>query len=95
MSKIPKIVKNFYFIAAVFFLVWMFFIDSNDFNSQFKLSGKLNKLESEKKFYLERIEEVSKDREELINNPHLIEKFARERYLMKKNEEDLYIIEEE
>lgn len=93
--KMPKIFKNFYFLAALFFLFWMIFLDSNDFISQWRLSQKLKALEKEKDFYQEKIQEVQKDREELLSNQDLIEKFARERYLMKKKEEDLYIIIEE
>ena len=78
--RLPKFVKNFYFIFGVFFLVWMLFIDSNDVYSQFKLRNKLTTLEEEKSYYLARIEEVKKDREALFSNPKLLEKFAREQY---------------
>ena len=93
--QLPKFVKNFYFIFGVFFLVWMLFIDSNDVYSQFKLRNKLTTLEEEKSYYLAKIEEVKNDREALFSNPKLLEKFAREQYLMKKPSEDLYIVVEE
>ena len=73
----------------------MSFFDSNDFFTQYKLSSKINNLESQREYYIERIEEVKKDREELLSNPELLEKFARENYLMKKPTEDIYIIVEE
>jgi cell division protein FtsL len=95
LNKLPKFAKNFYFLFGAFFLVWMIFIDSNDFYTQYKLRKKLSDLENEKEYYLEKIKEVEKDREELLSNQHLLEKFAREKYLMKKNSEDLYIIVEE
>jgi len=93
--QLPKLVKNFYFIFGVFFLVWMLFIDSNDVYSQFKLKNKLTTLEEEKSYYLAKIQEVKNDREALFSNPKLLEKFAREQYLMKKPSEDLYIVVEE
>jgi len=73
----------------------MLLFDSNDLVSQIKLNQKLSTLESQKDYYLEKIEEVKKDREELLSDVALLEKFAREKYLMKKDSEDLYIIVEE
>ncbi len=92
MSRYFKYTKNFYFIGLVFFLSWMIFIDSNNVVNQFRLSRKLNELESQKEFYIERKEKINAEREELMSNPELLEKFAREKYLMKKNTEDLYVI---
>lgn len=60
-----------------------------------KLSQKLNQLEDQKEFYLERKEIIAEEREELLSNPELLEKFAREKYLMKKKTEDLYVIVKE
>lgn len=95
LERLPKFVKSFYFLFGLFFLVWMLFIDSNDLFTQYRLNKKLNDLENEKEYYLKKIEEVKKDREELLSNRELLEKFAREKYLMKKKSEDLYVIVEE
>ena len=73
----------------------MLAFDSNDLINQIKLNRKLSTLKSQKEYYLEKIEEVKQDREELLSNTELLEKFAREKYLMKKDTEDLYIIVEE
>jgi cell division protein FtsB len=73
----------------------MVFIDSNDILTQFKLRSKLNELEKQKEFYLERKAKIQKEREELLSNMELLEKFARERYLMKKESEDLYVVVEQ
>ena len=94
-QKIPRVFKSFYFLAGLVFIVWMLFIDSNDLYSQFSRMRKLNELERQKEFYLEKIQEVEKDREELLSDEALLEKFAREKYLMKKESEDLYVIVEE
>ena len=93
--KLPPITKNFYFLATVFFFVWMLFIDNNDFITQISLRQKLNNLEDERSYYIEKINEVKEEREELLSNDELLEKFAREKYLMKKESEDLYVIVEE
>ena len=71
----------------------MLFIDSNDLYSQFKKREKLKELEQKKEYYTQMIKEVEKDREELLSNSELLEKFAREKYLMKKESEDLYILD--
>lgn len=93
--KLPKFTKSFYFLFSFFFVIWMLFIDANDVITQFKLKQQLERLEDEKAYYLQKIEEVKKDREELLSNDALLEKFAREKYFMKKKTEDLFVIVEE
>jgi len=95
IKKLPRFARNFFFLFGAFFLFWMLFVDSNDLFSQYQLSRKLKGLEAEKEYYKQKIEEVKQDREELFSDPELLEKFAREKYLMKKESEDLYIITEE
>jgi cell division protein DivIC len=73
----------------------MTFLDSNDLISRFRMNSKLSSLEDEKEYYLEKIKEVEKDRTELMTNKELLEKFAREKYLMKKESEDVFVIVEE
>jgi cell division protein DivIC len=94
LKRLPKFTRNFYFICSFFFLFWMVFLDSNDLIDQFKLGMKLKNLEKQKTYYLEKIEEVNKDRQELFSNIELLEKFAREKYFMKRKSEDIYILVE-
>lgn len=94
-NKLPKVFKNFYFLGGFLFLIWMVFLDSNNLMVRFALTSKLNALENEKKYYEEKIKEVEKDRDELFGNKETLEKFAREKYLMKKETEDVFIIVEE
>ena len=91
-TRIPKPLKNFYVLFGTFFLVWMLFIDSNDLLSQYRLTTKLNSLKAQKEYYKEKKEEVNVAREELTTNKELLEKFARENYLMKKPTEDIYVV---
>ncbi|HRG09519.1 MAG TPA: septum formation initiator family protein, partial [Cyclobacteriaceae bacterium] len=77
------------------FFIWLLLLDSNDLISRFKMTAKVNSLENEKEFYMEKISEVEKDRKELLTNKELLEKFAREKYLMKKEKEDIFIVQEE
>ncbi len=81
-------------MVGAFFIIWITFFDSNDLYSQYSLVQKLDNINADKAYYLEKIEEVKNDRKELLNDPHLLEKFAREKYLMKKPTEDLYVIVE-
>ncbi len=59
------------------------------------MKRQLIRLEEDKEYYTEKIEEVKKEREALIGNKQKLEKFARENYLMKKPSEDVYILVEE
>lgn len=91
-KKLPSFTKNFYFIAGMLFVFWMLFLDSNDLYTQYRLSRQLKALNGEKEFYLQKIEEVKQEREQLLTDTEALEKFAREKYLMKKESEDLYVI---
>ena len=95
INRIPRFFKNFYFVSSLFFIVWLSFVDSNDLFLQIGLSTKKDELINEKRFYEHKIRELKNDKAALENNPELLEKLARERYLMKKENEDLYIIVDE
>ena len=95
MKKLPKALRNFYVVTLVIFLGWMLLLDSNNLVARYQLGSKLNSLEEEKAYYEQKIEEVEKDRSELFGDRESLEKFAREKYLMKKETEDIYVIIEE
>jgi cell division protein DivIC len=95
LKKLPPAFRNFYVVTGLLFFIWLLLLDSNDLISRFKMTAKVSSLENEKEFYLEKISEVEKDRKELLTNKELLEKFAREKYLMKKETEDIFIIREE
>lgn len=94
LNRLPKPFRNFYILTTAFFLIWMLVLDSNNLINRFKLSAKLGTLEREKEYYEEKIKEVEKDRDELFGDRESLEKFAREKYLMKKESEDIFIVEE-
>ena len=73
----------------------MMFFDTNDFINQFRMSSKLEELHNEKEYYEAKIIEVKEEKQELFSNARQLEKFAREKYLMKKKNEDVYILEKE
>jgi cell division protein FtsB len=80
-------------IAAIAFVVWMLFFDRNDFFQQQQRRTELRQLKEGKKYFQEQIEQEQQLADELKNNPASIEKFAREKYLMKKDNEDLFLIQ--
>ncbi len=93
-KKVIGKLNNFYVIFAVLFLVWMSFFDSNDFYSQYLHRDKIEELNRESQFYQAGIKQLTEERKLLGQNPKLLEKFAREKYRMKKPGEDVYIIKE-
>lgn len=92
MSRVFSLLRNKYFIAGTAFLVWMLFFDRNDLMSQYEYRTQLNKLEAEKEFYTRESAKAVKDLNELTTNKIKLEKFAREKYLMKKENEDVFVI---
>ena len=94
MKKLIDLVKNKFFLVSIAFLVWMLFFDKNDVNSQLEYRSQVNKLEAERDFYIKEISTAENDLQELTTNPEKLEKFARERYFMKKDNEDVYVVVE-
>ena len=91
-NKIPSCLKNRYALTGLIFAVWMLFFDQNDFISQIKLQRELNQFEEDKSYYIEEIKKTETDLDELLTNEEKLEKFAREKYLMKKNNEEVFVI---
>ncbi|PID89790.1 MAG: septum formation initiator [Bacteroidia bacterium] len=79
-------------IAGGLFVIWMFFFDDNSFFNRWKFEEKLTELKEEKQYYVDKIMVDSAQLSELKTNKNKLEKFAREKYLMKKKNEDIFII---
>jgi cell division protein DivIC len=94
MKKVSSILLNKYLLAGGFFIVWMLFFDQRDFFYVREQKQKLKELENKKKYYEQEIAKTRKELNDLQNNPAALEKFARERYIMKKEGEDIFIIED-
>lgn len=92
LSHIPSFLKNKYLIAGVFFLVWIFFFDPKDIPSSINRIETYKKLQQTELNLNKKIAETRKDLDLLKTNPQTIEKYARENYMMKKDNEDLFII---
>ena len=81
-----------YWIIGVGVLTWMTVFDSNNFIELVKLRREVSDLEEKRDYYRAEILNVRKEEKELFSNIRNLEKFAREKYLMKKDNEDLFII---
>ncbi|HMK02637.1 MAG TPA: septum formation initiator family protein [Ferruginibacter sp.] len=92
LTHIPTWLKNKYLLAGGFFVVWMFFFDPKDIPSGFERGSRLNELQSSERHLDELITDSHKELDLLKNNAQSIEKYAREKYMMKKDNEDLFII---
>lgn len=95
-NKYPflRILGNRYFIVSILFIFWMFFLDNYSFFEHLVLDNQIEELETNKKYYKE---EITSDSIKIkkLQNPDMIQKYAREKYYMKKDSEDIYIIEYE
>lgn len=92
MQRLFNLFRNKYFLISAVFLVWLIFFDRNDLLSQYEYRQQLNKLKAEHDFYTKETAEVQKELNELTSNKEKLEKFAREKYLMKKANEDIFVI---
>jgi len=95
LQKLLRFVRNFYVATALALLTWMTFFDANDLPSQARNWLKLRELEEETTFYQAEIRDVQTERREVLGSNRLREKFAREKYLMKKPTEDVFVIVDE
>jgi cell division protein FtsB len=89
--KFLNLLKNKYFIVIVVLISWLLYFDKNDVFTQYELVQKCNKLTLEKEYYISEIENNKREINELENNYKSLETFAREKYLMKKDSEDVFV----
>src|ERR1700749_1532789 len=95
MKKVFSFIKNKYLLTLVGLLVWVVFFDKNDLRTQLELHRQVRQLEKERNYFSQEISAITADTKELTTNPKTLEKFAREKYLMKRNNEDIFVIVED
>jgi cell division protein FtsB len=95
MMKNIQFLKNKYFLTITGLAVWVIFFDKNDWHTQLELRKEVKQLEEERNYYLHEISQITSDIKELGTNPKTLEKFAREKYLMKRDNEDIFVIVED
>lgn len=93
MKIIRKIIANKFLVAVLAFLVWMLFFDRNDIPRQIERSQNLSHLQNRKGELTKKIEDTRNELTLLKTSPQTLEKYAREKYLMKRANEDLFIVD--
>lgn len=94
IEKIPSWLRNKYALCALVFLVWIVFFDDRDIiTTHFRYKKELNTLENSKQYYEQQIAATRAELSKLKSDPASLEKYAREQYKMKKDNEDLYLVE--
>jgi cell division protein DivIC len=94
IKRLPKPLRNKYLILFLFFISWIIFLDDYNLINQSKIKSTVDDLKSQKEFYINEIKSDSTELHKLQNDPAEQEKFAREKFLMKKENEDIFIIRE-
>ena len=94
IKKLPKPLKNKYLILFLLFILWVVFIDDYNLIIQSKIKNTVDDLKIQKEFYISEIKSDSTELYKLQNDPAEQERFAREKFLMKKENEDIFIIRE-
>ncbi len=88
-----KLLRNKYILSILIFLIWLVFFDRNNLIERYKELQKLHQLNKDKSYFNERIEDNKEKINELKTDASNLEKFAREQFLMKKPNEDIFVIE--
>lgn len=91
-NRVFRIVSNRYFLIFISFVIWMVFFDENSFFMDREFNKTIDKLEADKDYYLK---EIKKDTNKIneLEDPDKLDQFARQKYNMKKENEDIFIIE--
>lgn len=94
-TRVVKFVWNRYFILTLAFAVWMIFFDQNSFFVHRELDKQIKLLEVDEQYYQEHLDTESEKLNQLNSNPAEIERIAREKHFLKKDDEDIFIIQQE
>ena len=92
LTQLPAWLRNKFFLVFIAFAVWMLFFDERDVITMRRHRQELRELQQSKKYYTDQINKEKTELENLKNNPATLEKYAREKYYMKRDNEDLYLI---
>tara|TARA_B100001559_G_scaffold271323_1_gene239747 strand:- start:562 stop:873 length:312 start_codon:yes stop_codon:yes gene_type:complete len=94
-NKLPRWMKNRYFISSVLFFIWMFFFDTNSMLIQIKQKREIKKIENNIQYYNQEIKSDNM-KIEILSNDTLtteLEKYLRENLFLSKKNEEVFIIE--
>jgi cell division protein FtsB len=91
-SIFRKYIHNKYFYTGAAFVIWLTFFDQESLIDQYRLSRTIDELEDQKTFYLEEIDRNERTLYELENDSARLEQLAREKYFMKRDNEEVFVI---
>lgn len=91
-NGIPAVFRNKYALVLFAFVIWMTFFDNYNFIYRTHIFGELKEARVQKRYYQKQIKEVNADLTDLFSTEASLEKFAREKYFMKRDNEDVFII---
>jgi cell division protein FtsB len=91
-ERIPKPLRNKYILTILFFIFWIIFLDDYNLIKQNQLQKEVEELENQKNYYTTQIKKDSTELYNLKNTAEQQEKFAREKFLMKKDNEEVFIL---
>jgi|SRR6516165_12154533 cell division protein FtsB len=94
LLQLPSWLRNKYFISFAAFAVWMLFFDEKDIFTMSHHRQELRVLQQSKEYYTAEINKEETELQNLKNNPATLEKYAREKYYMKRDNEDIFLIPE-
>ena len=94
IKLLPKPLRNKYLILLLLFIFWIVFLDDYNLINQNKMKNNVDDLKEQKEFYISEIKSDSTELSKLKNDSEEQERFAREKFLMKKENEDIFIIRE-
>lgn len=89
------ILKHKYWIALLLFIVWMIFFDNHDIVASYKMYAQLQELKQQQLYYKEELAKTKQLQKAIFEHNSNLEKYAREKFYMKKDGEQLYVILEE
>ncbi len=84
--------KHKYFLTAGLFVLWMLFFDEYNFFMQRRLEKQIRDTEEKIAFYEKEIKKLSEEYEQLSKNTDAIERYGREHYFLKKDNEDIFVL---
>jgi cell division protein FtsB len=94
VKKVLSILKNKYLITTIALSVWIGFFDKNDIRTQIDFRKEVKRLTDERNYFKNEITSITSDLRELSTNPKTLEKIAREKYYMKRDNEEIFVLVE-
>ncbi|MBL7773937.1 MAG: septum formation initiator family protein [Chitinophagaceae bacterium] len=93
MNRLLAVIKNKYLLVTALFIVWIFFFAQYDVVSQFNQRRELRDMQQKIDYLEKEVSRLQQEKQALQHNPEILEKYAREKYYMKRKNEDVYVFD--